>query len=200
MCTLVQTEREYECQWCKCTALNPLRDRSHQLRPWKRRNIYGELQQRLWHMRTHKYTKPQPVHLLFWPLSLRGWVMRSVSVIEGGWENGEREKKGERWRHRHLIFPPCGSSSCCSPSLAITFHCQSCLQSPLPTRAALPSERFLPSLLHPHKWLSETGQVLQTSPRSSTCLIRGPAHCTKTSNTLPTHWGSSSLPLKHTHW
>lgn len=107
------------------------------------------------------------------------------------------EKRGKIWRHRHLIFPPSGSPSCCSPSFAITFHCHSCLQSPLTTCAALPSKLFVLSLLHPHKWLSETGQVLQNSPWSSTCLIQGLAHCTKTSNTLPTHCeGHPASPSK----
>lgn len=88
----------------------------------------------------------------------------------------------------------------------ITFHCHSSLQSPLNTRAALPSPPlpslnpsllFLFFLLNPHKWLSETGQVLQNSPWSATCLIQGLAHCTKTSNTLPTHWEGHSLSLSH---
>ena len=64
---------------------------------------------------------------------------------------------------------------------------------------SLPPLLFFPSLLHPHKWLSETGQVLQNSPCSSTCLIQGLAHCTKTSNTLPTHWDTRTHTHTHTH-
>lgn len=82
-----------------------------------------------------------------------------------------------------LIPPITPNHSCCPPL-------PGCL-SPL----------LVPSLFNPHKWLSETGQVLQNSPRSSTCLIQGLAHCTKTSNTLPTHWEGHSLrlALEHTH-
>lgn len=94
----------------------------------------------------------------FWPLILKGWLMGSGAtqpglperlLNEGHGREAEREgkaeesKKEEIWRRCHLIFPPSGSPSCCSPLLsppfAITFHCHSSLQSPLTTRAALPS-------------------------------------------------------------
>lgn len=65
-----------------------------------------------------------------------------------------------------LIFPTTANHLCChSPSTAC------------PIRSLAP-------FLYPHKWLCEAGQVLWNSACSSTCLIQGLAHCTKTSNTL----------------
>lgn len=91
------------------------------------------------------------------------------------------------------------------PSLAITSHCHSSPpitpnHSCRPPSLPLSPTSFFPPF-NPHKWLSETGQVLQNSPWSSTCLIQGLAHCTKTSNTLPTHREGHSLrsALRHTH-
>lgn len=127
------------------------------------------------------------------------------------WREREKVRKREIWRRCHLISPPAGSPSCCSRSLSqsllIVTHPSNhpkplvpplpllphSLYAPFP--CSLSSSSSLPLFLHPHKWLSETGQVLQNSPCSSTCLIQGLAHCTKTSNTLPTHWERST----HTH-
>lgn len=140
------------------------------------------------------------MHLLFWPLSLKGvsnkWVSdwrRLREWWEGKKEGGNMKEPSSQFsslRLPQLLF---------SLSFAITFHCHSCLQSPLTTCAALPSHLFVPSLLHPHKWLSETGQVLENSPWSPTCLIQGLAHCTKTSNTLPTHCKGHPVSPSNTH-
>lgn len=65
-------------------------------------------------------------------------------------------RDGERGRKYEgtviSVFLPSAAPAVVLPlSLAITSHCHSCLQSPLTTCAALPSQLFGPSLLHPHK-------------------------------------------------
>lgn len=126
--------------------------------------------------------------------------MRSTATQPGrlwdegqGWRDGweketEREKRQERRNMKALssnFFSLRLPQLLFSLPLSITFHCHSSLRSPLTTCAALllswPALRSLacshsssfPLFLHPHKWLSETGQVLQNSPCSSTCLIQG---------------------------
>lgn len=102
------------------------------------------------------------------------------------WMRESHRKRGNIRKKKYegsvipFLLPPAPPAVVLSPffnHFSLSLICPitpNCLCCPPPSQPRSPPRRLsLSFFLHPHKWLSETGQVLQNSPCSSTCLIQG---------------------------